>query len=111
MAGVGRLCVGEEVTLRVRVVSCAVRETARRRVKVLEALVSDDSGSVVATWYNQAYLEAAFAEKPEVLLRGSLMRTRVGSTFMVKRHEILGAGTCRAITSSALYPFIPAPPI
>jgi ATP-dependent DNA helicase RecG len=93
VACVGGLCVGEEVTLRVRVVSCAVRETARRRVKVLEALVSDDSGSVIATWYNQAYLEAAFAEKPEVLLRGSLMRTRGGGTFMVKRHEILGAAT------------------
>jgi ATP-dependent DNA helicase RecG len=93
VADVSGICVGEEVTLRVRVVSCAVRETVRRRVKVLEALVSDDSGSVIATWYNQAYLETAFGEKPEVLLRGSLMRTRVGSTFMVKRHEILGDGT------------------
>lgn len=93
VGGIAGICVGEEVTLRVRVVSCAVRETARRRVKVLEALVSDDSGSVIATWYNQAYLETAFGEKPEVLLRGCLMRTRVGSTFMVKRHEILGDGT------------------
>ncbi|MFH0917264.1 MAG: ATP-dependent DNA helicase RecG [bacterium] len=80
---------GEEVTLRARVVSCAVRETARRRVKVLEALVSDDSGSVLATWYNQAYLETAFRERPEVLLRGVLIRQRGASIFLVKRHEIL----------------------
>jgi ATP-dependent DNA helicase RecG len=60
ITSVASLCVGEEVTLRARVISCAVRETARRRVRVLDALISDDSGSVVATWYNQAYLEAPF---------------------------------------------------
>lgn len=89
IANVCEVCLGEEVTLRVRVVSCAVRETARRRVKVLEALVSDDSGSVLATWYNQAYLEAAFRERPEVLLKGVLIRQRGASIFLVKRHEIL----------------------
>ena len=83
---------GEEVTVRVQVVSCAVRETARRRVKVLEAVVCDDSGSVLATWYNQAYLEAAFRARPEVLLKGALIRQRGVSVFLVKRHEILGDG-------------------
>jgi ATP-dependent DNA helicase RecG len=80
----------EEVTLRVQVVSCSVKETSRRRVKVLEALVSDHSGSIIATWYNQAYLEAAFRNRPEVLVRGVMMRKWGGSTFLVKRHEILG---------------------
>jgi ATP-dependent DNA helicase RecG len=80
----------QEVTLRVQVVSCSVRETSRRRVKVLEALVSDQSGSVIATWYNQAYLQAPFQKRPEVLVRGVMMRKRGGSTFLVKRHEILG---------------------
>ncbi len=92
VAGVAGICVGEEMTLRVQVVSCAVRETARRRVKVLEALVSDDTGSVLATWYNQAYLEAAFRERPEVLLKGCWSRQRGASTFLVKRHEILERG-------------------
>ena len=90
LASVADLVTGEEVTLRAQVVSCAARETARRRVKVLEALVSDETGSVVAVWYNQAYLEAPFRERPEVLVRGSLVRQRGGSIFMVKRHEILG---------------------
>lgn len=87
---VAELMWGVEVTLRGHVLSCACRETARRRVKVLEALVSDESGSVVALWYNQAYLEAAFRERPEVLLKGTLVRQRGASVFMVKRHEILG---------------------
>ena len=83
---------GEEVTLRVQVVSCAVRETRRRRVKVLEALVSDQTGSTVATWYNQAYLEAAFQQRPHILVRGVVTPKRGGATFVVKRHEILGEG-------------------
>ncbi len=80
---------GEEVTLRVQVVSCSVRETSRRHVKVLEALVSDKTGSTIATWYNQAYLEPAFRSKPEILLKGMVIHRRGGSVFQVKRHEIL----------------------
>jgi len=89
IANICELSLGEEVTLRAHIVSCAVRETARRRVKVLEALVSDNSGSVLATWYNQAYLETAFRERPVVLLKGVLLRQRGASVFLVKRHEIL----------------------
>jgi ATP-dependent DNA helicase RecG len=87
---VGALGLGVEVTLRGRVLSCACRQTARRRVSILEALVSDDTGSVLALWYNQAYLEAAFRERPEVLLKGMLVRQRGAPVFVVKRHEILG---------------------
>lgn len=90
MVGVADLAFGAEVTLRGRVVSCACRETTRRRVKVLEALISDESGSVLAVWYNQAYLEGAFSERPEVLLKGTLVWQRGSPVFLVKRHEILG---------------------
>jgi ATP-dependent DNA helicase RecG len=45
----------------------------------------------VALWYNQAYLEAPFRERPEVLLKGVLVRQRGRPVFLVKRHEILGA--------------------
>ena len=87
---VAGLCLGAEMTLRARVLSCASRQTARRRVSVLEALVSDESGSVLALWYNQSYLEPAFRERPEVLLKGVLVRQRGAPVFLVKRHEILG---------------------
>lgn len=98
IASVGSLIAGEEVTLRVRVLSCALRETIRRRVKVLEALVSDETGSILATWYNQGYLEAAFQHRPEVLIKGMLIRQRGSHAFLVKRHEILGeAGESRHI--------------
>lgn len=86
---IASLTVGEEVILRARVISVSTSQTAKRRVGVLQALVSDDSGSVVATWYNQNYLEAAFQDRPDILLKGNLVRQRGTSCFMVKRHEIL----------------------
>ena len=90
ITSVAGLSVGEEVTLRVRVVSCAIRETVRRRVSVLEALLCDDTGSVLATWYNQPYLLAPFGERPEILVKGAMVRRRGVPSFLVKRHEILG---------------------
>ncbi|MCL5736055.1 MAG: ATP-dependent DNA helicase RecG [Actinobacteria bacterium] len=86
---IASLAVGEETVLRARVLSVASRETTRRRVKVLEALVSDETGSVLAVWYNQPYLEAAFHDRPEVLLKGALVRQRGATHFLVRRHEIL----------------------
>lgn len=87
---IAALVPGEECVVKARVLSCAVRETARRRLKVVEALVSDDSGSVLAVWYNQAYLEGVFRDHPELLLKGMLVRRRGFTSFVVRRHEILG---------------------
>lgn len=83
------LSLGAESVIRARATSLAVKETARRRVKVLEALVSDQTGSVLAVWYNQAYLEPILRQKPELLLKGSLTLQRGTPVFLVKRHEIL----------------------
>ena len=83
---------GEEATVRAAVVSANVRATRRRGLTVLEALVRDESASLPAVWYNQEYLEASFAERPEVLLHGQLVRRAGMTSFVVKRHEILGTG-------------------
>ncbi|MCX8032872.1 MAG: ATP-dependent DNA helicase RecG [Thermoleophilia bacterium] len=80
---------GEECALKVRVQSFTVRETARRGVRALEALVADDTGSLVAIWYNQTYLEEVFKEKPELLIRGVLRRRRGMPMFLVRTHEVL----------------------
>lgn len=90
ITSVGALSIGDEVTLQVRVTSCSLRETRRRRVTVLEALVCDDTGSMVATWYNQPYLQAPFNARPEILVRGTMIRRHGIASFQVKRHEILG---------------------
>ena len=70
----------------------------------------DDSGSVVAVWYNQAYLEPAFRERPEVLLQG-----RAGAAAR-RVHSSWSSGTRswarrrRAATSWGWCPSTRAPP-
>jgi ATP-dependent DNA helicase RecG len=89
LATVSSLREGEEVTLRVVVQSHTLRPTRRRGLKVLEALVGDETASITAVWYNQAYLAEAFERRPELLIRGSLRRSRGSYSFAVNSHEII----------------------
>lgn len=99
---------GGDTTLRVRVLSCSVRSTRRPGLKVLEALVGDQSGSIVAVWYNQNYLKPTFEQHPEVLVRGSLVRRGGFSSFVVKRHEVIDSGE-EGVHTLGLVPVYPAP--
>ncbi len=98
---------GEEATIRARVRSHAVRSTRRRGLKVLEALVVDETGSTRAVWYNQEYLAARFAQQPEVLIRGTLKRSGGATSFIVRAHEVVTDGT-EGVHTMGLVPVYPA---
>ncbi|GAB4244059.1 MAG: ATP-dependent DNA helicase RecG [Thermoleophilia bacterium] len=107
VVSVAALRAGEEATIRVRVQSCAVKTTRKRGLKVLEALVADETAMVRAVWYNQEYLVAAFAERPEILARGTLIQRGGATSFVVKTHEIVGAGS-EGLHTVGLVPMYPA---
>ncbi|MBU2602115.1 MAG: ATP-dependent DNA helicase RecG [Actinobacteria bacterium] len=109
LAKVAELRIGEEATVRATVKTIAVRPTRRRGLKVLEALVADESGTVRAVWYNQAYLADAFSNGPEVLLKGSLRRYGTLLSFVVTSHELLSSGEpSEGIHTLGLIPVYPA---
>src|SRR6266540_3696928 len=85
---VGELAIGEEATIAVSVRSCRVRPTRRRRLKLIECEVADDSGPVKAVWFNQEYLIDQLKEGTRVLLRGKLEKGRGGPAFRVREHEV-----------------------
>src|SRR6185503_4258888 len=85
---VSELAFGEEATIAVRVRSCRVRPTRRRRLKLLECQVADDSGSLKAVWFNQEYLLDQLKEGTRVLLRGKLEKSSAGTAFRVSAHEL-----------------------
>jgi ATP-dependent DNA helicase RecG len=89
---VAELAIGEEATVLVRVRSCRLRPTRRRRLQIVEARVADDTGPLRALWFNQAYLVDQLAEGTVVLLRGRLEGGRDGPTFRVAEHEIAREG-------------------
>jgi ATP-dependent DNA helicase RecG len=89
---VAELALGEEATVLVRVRSCHLRPTRRRRLTILECQVADDSGPMKAVWFNQAYLADQLTEGTAVLLRGRLEGGRGGGAFRVAEHEIVRRG-------------------
>jgi ATP-dependent DNA helicase RecG len=105
---IAQLAVGEEATLAVTVRDCRVRPTRKRRLKLLECEVADDSGLLRAIWFNQEYLADQLTPGRAVLLRGRLEARRGGPVFRVLEHELVkGAGEGGRHTTG-LVPVYPA---
>jgi ATP-dependent DNA helicase RecG len=76
---------GEEATILVEVTGSQPRPFRRSRVTILTAKVSDESGSLRATWFNQPWLADKLTPGTALLLIGS--RDKRG--FRVSGHEIV----------------------
>src|SRR5205085_12432288 len=61
---------GRAVSISGRILSCGLRSTRRPGFKIFEALVSDDSGAIRATWLNQPFLRDVFTRGQHVVLFG-----------------------------------------
>ena len=79
------LRLGEEATVEVEVASAKLRPTRRRRLTILEAQVSDESGKAKAVWFNRAWLADRLQPGTRLLLRGKLEKRG----FTVAEHELL----------------------
>ena len=67
----------------------AVKPMRNRRQKRVEARVFDETGPLVAVWFNQPWLARDLTEGTHVLLHGKL---RQRNQFWVTEHELLGNG-------------------
>ena len=83
------LAIGQEGTVAVTVRSVSVRPMRNRRQKRVEARVFDESGPLVAVWFNQPWIARELTEGTHVLLHGKLRRR---NQFWVKNHELLANG-------------------
>ena len=86
---VADLGVGEEATVAVGVRSVTVKPMRDRRRKRVEARVFDESGPLVAVWFNQPWIARQLGEGAQVLLHGKLRRR---NEFWVTEHELFGDG-------------------
>jgi ATP-dependent DNA helicase RecG len=103
---VAELKIGAEATIDVQVSAARLRPTRRRRLSILEASVADDSGPLVAIWFNQAWLAEKLSPGTRVLLRGKLDKRG----FRVATHEIVdgGEGAPAGIHTKGIVPVHPA---
>jgi ATP-dependent DNA helicase RecG len=87
--GLAELKLGEEATVEVEVASAKLRPTRRRRLTILEARVSDLTGTAKAVWFNRAWLAERLQPGTRLLLRGKLEKRG----FTVAEHELLDSET------------------
>lgn len=75
---ISELGVGEKVTVAGRVQLISARRARGRRLSITEALVSDDTGTLKAVWFNQPYLAQSLHVGDRVLLAGKLVSSNYG---------------------------------
>ena len=87
---IGSLKTGQTASVTARILSCGLRSTRRPGFKIFEALVSDASGSLRATWLNQPYLRDVFTAGQHVVLYGTVeMRGHGGLQLTNPQYEIV----------------------
>ncbi len=90
---VAELMIGEEATIEGEVRQVGLRRP-RRRLSMVEALVSDGTGEVACVWFNQTWLAEKLAPGTRLRMRGQLRR----GSFVVKAYDL---GEPRATADNA----------
>jgi ATP-dependent DNA helicase RecG len=105
--GLGDLRLGQKATVACTVERISVRPTRRRNLKIVEAVVSDESGArAAAVWFNQAWLSDRLVPGTRLLVHGTLEPGRGLPSLKVERHEIAGDGS--GLHTTGLVPLYPA---
>ncbi len=79
-----------EATVVGRVGSVTERPTRRRGLRIVQTRLSDDTGSVTLTWFNQRHLTRTLVPGTRIAARGALKVGTRGAEMTVRSHEILG---------------------
>ena len=67
---------GEKITVAGELINCRLRWTGRRGFKIFEAVVRDESGTLLAVWPNQPYRQNTLHAYQHVVLHGTVSRFR-----------------------------------
>lgn len=70
LKSIGSLWFGEDVTIIGTVENVTTRSVHSGKMKLVEALISDKSGAIRATWFNQPWLEGQLNSAKQVVLSG-----------------------------------------
>ncbi len=69
---IGSLWFGEEVTVIGTIDSVSTRSVRSGKMKLVEAMISDKSGALKVTWFNQPWLEGQLSRAKHVVLSGEI---------------------------------------
>jgi ATP-dependent DNA helicase RecG len=96
---------GEPVTIKATVKQIAQAKTFRRRFSLIKAIVSDETGSIGVTWFNQPWLLKQLSSGDEIFISGAVtQRPRFGRGFTSPLWEPATQETIAAGTVAPVYP-------
>lgn len=106
------LAIGEDATVRVELDSISVRPTRKRRLRIVQARVHDETGMLMAIWFNRDYLVRVLTPGDVLLLRGKI-RAGAPPEMTVQTQEVLhagaeGGGASEGLHTTGLVPVYPA---
>jgi len=78
---IGSLWYGDDVTIIGSVESVNIRSVRNGKMKIVEALVTDKSGAIRATWFNQPWMEGQLKKAKQIVLSG-LVEQYLGKLVM-----------------------------
>ena len=79
----------DEVTVIGRIGSITERPTRRRGLRILQTRLSDDTGEIALTWFNQRHLARTLEPGTRLVARGALKVGARGAELTVRSHEVL----------------------
>ena len=85
---IASLKAGQQVAIAGRIQSSRLRTTRRPGFKIFEALIGDPSGSIVALWMNQSFLQDILRRDVHVVLFGAV-EARPGLQLMNPDYEVI----------------------
>ncbi len=75
---IGHLQVGEDQTVLAEIMAVSLIETPRKRMKIVNVAVSDETGIIHAKWFNQPYMKEVFRKGERVMLTGKVRENLYG---------------------------------
>ena len=100
-----KIPLGTPVTVRATVKEIAEAKTFRRNFKIIKAVVSDETGNIGVTWFNQPWLLKSLKSGDEIFLSGAVtQRPRFGRGFTSPIWEPATEDTLAAGNMAPVYP-------
>jgi ATP-dependent DNA helicase RecG len=86
---IGELKIGETGVILGKLTNLKLFPTPKRKMFILQGIISDETGSLKVIWYNQPFLAKTLKNNLLVALIGKLVKNRYGLNFQPIKFEIL----------------------
>lgn len=84
---IAKIKIGEQNTIRGRINLIANKRSWRRRMYLTECLISDETASIKAVWFNQPFITKLLRQGDEVFLSGKAEQGTYGLQFVSPTYE------------------------